>query len=96
MWRLLSWNEGGEQRGMRIAIVGAGISGLVAAYHLADEHELTVFEANDYIGGHTNTVPVDDAVGRVYVDTGFIVFNPSNYPNFSALLDVLGVESHPT
>ncbi|MCH2375255.1 MAG: FAD-dependent oxidoreductase [Planctomycetes bacterium] len=81
---------------MRIAIVGAGISGLVAAYHLADEHELTVFEANDYIGGHTNTVPVDDAVGRVYVDTGFIVFNPSNYPNFSALLDVLGVESQPT
>lgn len=81
---------------MRIAIIGTGISGLVAADRLRDRHDLTLFEANDYVGGHTHTIPLD-LDGRHYeIDTGFIVFNPENYPNFSAMLARLGVESQPT
>lgn len=81
---------------MRIAIVGTGIAGLVAAYRLHREHALTVFEANDYVGGHTHTIPVE-RFGRTYaVDTGFIVFNERTYPRFIALLDELGVASQPT
>jgi predicted NAD/FAD-binding protein len=81
---------------MRIAIVGTGISGLVAAYRLAPEHDLTVFEADDYIGGHTHTIPVR-RWGRSYaIDTGFIVFNERTYPHFIHLLDELGVASQPT
>ena len=81
---------------MRIAVVGAGISGMVAAYLLSEEHEVVVFEANDYLGGHTNTidVPVD---GRTYpVDTGFIVFNEKTYPNFVKLMRRLGVAWQPS
>lgn len=81
---------------MRIAIVGSGISGLVAAYHLRHEHDITVFEANDYIGGHTHTVEVALDDERHAVDTGFIVFNDRTYPNFCRLLDELGVSSVPT
>ncbi|MHB1468116.1 MAG: NAD(P)/FAD-dependent oxidoreductase [Solirubrobacteraceae bacterium] len=77
---------------MRIAIVGAGISGLVVAHLLHREHEIAVYEANDYPGGHTNTVAVQDAHGATHnVDTGFIVFNDRNYPNFQRLLAELGV-----
>jgi predicted NAD/FAD-binding protein len=76
---------------MRIAVVGTGIAGNVAAYHLNKEHDVTVFEADSRIGGHTNTVDVKLA-GREYaVDTGFIVFNGRTYPNFIELLDELGV-----
>jgi predicted NAD/FAD-binding protein len=81
---------------MRIAVVGTGISGMVAAYLLRDEHDLTVFEANDYVGGHTNTVVVEDRVGPVNVDTGFIVFNDWTYRNFCRLLTELGVETQPS
>ncbi len=81
---------------MRIAIIGSGISGLVAAYKLHDRHEITVFEANDYIGGHTNTVSVERDGEQHSVDTGFIVFNDRTYPNFCELLDELGVASQPT
>ena len=78
---------------MKIAIVGTGISGMVAAYLLQRDHEITVFEAADYIGGHTNTIDVA-LNGQTYaVDTGFIVFNDWTYPNFIALLKKLGVES---
>jgi predicted NAD/FAD-binding protein len=78
---------------MKIAIVGGGISGLTAAHLLAGEHEITLFEANDYLGGHTNTVDVS-LEGRAWaVDTGFIVFNERTYPNFIRLLDRLGVGS---
>jgi len=76
---------------MRIAIVGAGVSGLVAAHLLHPEHEITVFEAADYAGGHTNTIDVDTPDGPLAVDTGFIVFNDRNYPCFEALLRELGV-----
>jgi uncharacterized protein len=78
---------------MKIAIVGAGVSGMVAAYLLHREHEITVFEAAGYIGGHTNTHDVS-MDGRTFaIDTGFIVFNEWTYPNFIALLKKLGVES---
>lgn len=78
---------------MKIAVVGTGIAGNVAAYHLNREHDVTVFEADSRIGGHTNTVEVQLG-GREYaVDTGFIVFNDWTYPNFIELLDELGVDS---
>ncbi len=81
---------------MRVAIVGGGVSGLVAARRLHDAgHETTLFEANDYPGGHTNTIRVDTGSGVWNVDTGFIVFNDRNYPNFERLLDQLGVASQP-
>ena len=76
---------------MRIAIVGAGISGLVCAHLLHEQHELTVFEANDYAGGHTHTVRVDTADETHHVDTGFIVHNDRNYPRFERLLKSVGV-----
>jgi predicted NAD/FAD-binding protein len=78
---------------MKIAIIGTGVSGLVAAHRLAPEHEIVVYEASDRIGGHTHTVPVQAEDGTVWIDTGFIVFNDRNYPEFEALLDELGVES---
>ncbi len=81
---------------MKLAIIGSGISGLVAAYRLHSEHEITVFEANSFAGGHTNTVTVELDGERHEIDTGFIVFNDWTYPNFIALLDELGVRSRPT
>jgi predicted NAD/FAD-binding protein len=79
---------------VKIAVVGAGVSGLVAA-HAAhrDGHEVVVFEANGYAGGHTNTITVRPSLD---VDTGFIVFNDRNYPNFERLLAQLGVASQPS
>lgn len=81
---------------MKIAIVGTGISGLVAAYLLNRQHELTLFEANDYIGGHTHTVPVDAGGQSLAIDTGFIVYNDWTYPHFIELLSRLGIASQPT
>lgn len=81
---------------MKIAIIGAGISGLTAAYRLSGSHEITVFEANDYIGGHTHTVDVELDGERHAIDTGFIVFNDWTYPNFIKMLDELKVASKPT
>lgn len=81
---------------MQIAVVGTGISGMVAAHLLCHEHELTVFEAGDYVGGHTHTVEVDDGARPVNVDTGFIVYNDWTYPNFCKLLNELDVETQPS
>jgi predicted NAD/FAD-binding protein len=78
---------------LKIAIVGTGIAGNVAAYHLSRDHEVTVFEADNRIGGHTNTIDVELAGRQYAVDTGFIVFNNRTYPKFIALLDELGVAS---
>ena len=76
---------------MRIAIIGSGVSGLLSARLLSADHEIHVFEANDYAGGHANTVPLA-AFGRNYsVDTGFMVFNDRTYPNFLRMLHRLGV-----
>ncbi|MGD9326930.1 MAG: FAD-dependent oxidoreductase [Desulfobacterales bacterium] len=77
---------------MRIAIIGTGISGLTAAYLLSEDHEVVVFEANDYVGGHTNTVDVALNGGNYAVDTGFIVFNEKTYPNFVKLMKHLNVD----
>ena len=76
---------------MRIAIIGSGISGLTAAYLLSPENEITVFEANDYIGGHTHTIDIKIGVKTYAVDTGFIVFNTKTYPNFTRLMKKLEV-----
>ena len=76
---------------MRIAIIGSGISGLVVAQQLHQQHDITLFEANDYVGGHTHTVDVHHANREYAVDTGFIVFNDRTYPNFIRLLDEFGV-----
>ncbi len=81
---------------MRVAIVGAGVSGLVVAHLLHPRHEITVFEAAPYAGGHTHTVPVDTDEGTYHVDTGFIVFNDRNYPDFERLLERLHVPWQPT
>jgi predicted NAD/FAD-binding protein len=82
---------------VRIAIVGSGVSGLVVAHLLHTEHDVTVFERADRIGGHVNTIDVprhDGGVDRV--DTGFIVYNERNYPLFTRLLKRLGVETQPS
>ena len=81
---------------MKIAIVGSGISGLGAAWLLSREHEVTVFEANDHVGGHTHThdIELDGATHRV--DTGFIVCNPEHYPHFFRMLGELGVATQET
>lgn len=76
---------------MKIAIIGSGIAGLTSAYLLHKNHDVTVFEKNDYVGGHTHTVPVE-VHGQIYhVDTGFIVFNDRTYPKFRALMREIGV-----
>lgn len=74
----------------KIAIVGSGIAGNTAAWLLRDRHDITVFEAAGYVGGHTNTVDVETSAGRLPIDTGFIVFNDRTYPEFNRLLDALG------
>jgi len=81
---------------LRVAIVGAGVSGLTVAHLLHPRHDITVFEAGSYAGGHTNTVRVDLPDETLDVDTGFIVFNDRNYPNFERLLARLGVASQPS
>jgi predicted NAD/FAD-binding protein len=81
---------------MKVAVIGTGIAGNVAAWHLCKEHAITVFEAADHVGGHTHTHDVIFDRRRYAIDTGFIVFNDWTYPNFIALLDKLGVESQPT
>jgi uncharacterized protein len=78
---------------MKIAIIGSGISGMYAAHRLHPQHEITLFEANSRLGGHTNTVDVNVNKHTYKIDTGFIVFNEKNYPNFFSLLNELGVAS---
>lgn len=80
-------------RKQRIAVVGAGISGLASAWLLSRQHDVTLFEAGDYLGGHTNTVDVT-LEGKTHpVDTGFLVFNEKTYPNLIAMFALLGVDS---
>jgi uncharacterized protein len=81
---------------VKIAVIGSGIAGMVCARVLHDQHDVTLFEANDYPGGHTNTVECSVDGHTVTVDTGFIEFNDRTYPNFIGLLDYLGVEARPT
>ena len=81
---------------MQIAVIGSGISGLVAAYLLSEDNDITVFEANDYIGGHTHTIDVSENGNVLPVDTGFIVFNLKTYPNFTQLMQQLNVAWQPS
>ena len=78
---------------MKIAVVGGGISGLGAAWLLRQQHEVSLFEAADYVGGHTHTVDVvvDDIACAV--DTGFLVFNHRTYPNLTALFNTLDIRT---
>lgn len=80
----------------RIAVVGAGISGLATAWLLGQQHQVTLFEAGDYLGGHTHTVDVTLDGTTHPVDTGFLVFNEKTYPNLIAMFDLLGVDSTET
>jgi len=79
-----------------VAVIGAGISGLGAAWALRDAHDVTLFEKRERLGGHANTVDIDYDGTPIAVDTGFIVYNPLNYPNLIALFDHLGVPSKQT
>ena len=81
---------------MKIAIVGSGISGMSCGWLLHRKHDVTVFEAGSYVGGHTNTVDVDLNGQSISVDTGFIVCNDRTYPNFLKLIDHLRVSRRPT
>jgi predicted NAD/FAD-binding protein len=81
---------------MRIAVIGSGIAGLASAWLLSRRHEVTLFEANDYLGGHTHTHNIAMGDGNYTVDTGFIVHNRAHYPLLSALFDELGVATQPT
>ena len=81
---------------MKIAIVGTGVSGLVAAHLLHPEHEIIVYEAGERVGGHSHTVEVESGGDSQRIDTGFIVFNDRNYPNFERLLEDLEVPSQPS
>ena len=81
---------------MRIAVIGSGISGMVAAYHLSREHDITVYEAGHHIGGHTHTVDVEHQGATHAVDTGFIVYNDWTYPNFVDLIEELEVPWQPS
>ena len=81
---------------MKIAIIGSGIAGNVAAYHLHKDHDITLLEANDYVGGHTHTHTIEWQDRQFSIDTGFIVFNYRTYPNFTRLLDELQVPVQPS
>lgn len=80
----------------RIAIIGSGISGLTCGYLLSKDHDITLFEANDYIGGHTATKSITIGGETHNIDTGFIVFNDWTYPNFIKMMDALKVDRQPT
>ncbi|RUO40963.1 FAD-dependent oxidoreductase [Pseudidiomarina aestuarii] len=77
---------------MKIAIIGSGIAGLTSAWLLHRKHDVTVFEKNDYIGGHTHTIDLEKDGQAYAVDTGFIVFNDRTYPYFRALMREIGVD----
>ncbi len=81
---------------MKIAVVGAGVSGLVTARLLSLKHEVTLYEANDRLGGHAHTHSVNIEGESVTIDTGFMVFNERTYPLFCRLLRILGVDSKPS
>lgn len=83
-------------RPLKIAVIGSGISGLSSAWLLSQQHQVTLFEKDDRLGGHSNTVDVSHGAGNLAVDTGFIVYNPVNYPNLVNFFATLGVQSRET
>jgi uncharacterized protein len=90
-------NDVGHNPRQRIAVIGSGIAGLTCARMLDPVHDVVMYEADDRLGGHSNTVDVEDPVlGSTPVDTGFIVHNSRNYPNLVRMLTELGVETFDT
>jgi uncharacterized protein len=83
-------------RRLNIAVIGSGVAGLGAAWLLGQRHDVTLYEKNDRLGGHSNTVTVDYDGARLAVDTGFIVYNEINYPNLTQLFRHLGVATQPS
>jgi len=79
-----------------LAIIGSGIAGLGCAHFLHRDYDITVFEQNDYVGGHTNTVLVNEQGHPLPIDTGFMVYNDVTYPNLSRLFRELSVETKAT
>jgi predicted NAD/FAD-binding protein len=80
----------------KLAIIGTGIAGMGCAHFLQRKYELTIFEKNNYVGGHTNTLTVDEDGKEVYIDTGFMVFNHVTYPHLTKLFADLGVPTKKT
>ena len=83
-----------KQKRYKIAIIGSGIAGCTAAYYLNKKHDITIYEKNNYIGGHVNTIDVQEESKIIPIDTGFIVFNDKTYPSFISLLDEIGQKYH--
>ena len=75
----------------RVAVIGAGVAGISAAYHLRDDVELTIFERDDYIGGHANTIEVFEGDRKIGIDTAFVVCNGRTYPQLTGFFEELGV-----
>lgn len=93
---LAPWRPHRPRQRKRIAVIGSGIAGLGAAWALRDTADVTLFEAGDRLGGHSHTVEVEKDGRRAQLDIGFIVFTPPRYPNFTRLMDTLGVDTVPT
>jgi len=92
----MGFTSGGNTQRQAIAVIGSGIAGMSAAWLLSQKHDVTVYERDGRLGGHSNTVTVKTSLGDTRVDTGFIVFNDATYPNLVALLDHLHVETTPS
>lgn len=87
----MAFTSSDTSRRQNIAVIGSGIAGMSAAWLLSQKHDVTVYEKNNRLGGHSNTVMVNTSLGPTPVDTGFIVFNDATYPNLIALFEHLGV-----
>ncbi len=79
-----------------MAVIGTGIAGMAAAYFLEDKYAVTLFEKNNYPGGHTNTLTVDEEGQRIFIDSAFMVYNERTYPNLTRLFNDLGVKTKAT
>src|ERR1700749_1570117 len=80
-----------SQPGQRIAVIGSGIAGMSCAWLLSQRHDVTVYEKNERLGGHSTPIMIDTDLGPTPIDTGFIVYNDATYPNLVALFDHFGV-----